>query len=104
MLVGATPYRPNELAGPQFADSEIQYTVEITEQKDNRLAGTISGGDHRETLIGALMHARTSPSGTLIDDDGSYRLNVCDAATIDFCCEHNHSDSRLVACGTLTRQ
>jgi hypothetical protein len=103
MLVGATPYRANESAGPQFADTEIVYTVEITEQKDSRLAGTISAGGHSETLIGALMPPDFA-SGTLVDDDGSYRLSVRDAATIDFCYEHNLPDSRAVACGTLTRQ
>ena len=103
ILVGATPYRPSEGAGPNFADTEIPYTVEFTEQRGNRLAGTISAGDHTETLIGALMPPEFT-SGTLVDDDGSYRFSVRDAATIDFCYEHNRTESRAVARGTVTRQ
>jgi hypothetical protein len=103
ILVGATPYRPSEGTGASFADTEIPYTVEFTEQKGGRLAGTISAGDHTETLIGALMPPEYT-SGTLVDDDGSYRFSVRDAATIDFCYGHNLPDSRAVACGTVTRQ
>jgi hypothetical protein len=103
VLVGATPYRASEGTGAQFADTEIAYTVEITEQTDTRLAGTISSGDRTETLIGALMPPDFT-SGTLVDDDGSYSFSVRDAATIDVCYAHNLPESRVVACDTLIRR
>jgi hypothetical protein len=102
VIVGTTPYRQEEHAGPQF-DGEIEYTFTITEQQGSRIAGTIGAGDRTETLIGALMPPSLT-SGMLVDDDGYYRFDVRDANTIDLCYAHTLPDNRVVACSTVTRQ
>lgn len=102
VLVGATPDRANEGPGPQFADTEMTYTLEITEQQGARVVGTM-GGERTEALIGGLMPPDFA-SGVLLDDEGRFTVSVRDAATMDICYDHRLPDGRIVACGTFIKQ
>ncbi len=99
--VGPTPYRPAGEAGVTFSADPIEFTYRITEQKDHRFAGEMSGGTGTETIIGSLRHG--NEDGIMLDADGQYQFTLRDSDTMDLCYSHLNPTSRVVACWTVTR-
>ena len=99
--VGPTPYRQSDTLAPKFPDAGMEFTYEITEQHDNRFAGTMRGGKFAETIIGAI--SPDNVSGVMLDDDGDYTFTFADANTLNLCYRHSYPLSRVVACWQAKR-
>ena len=99
--IGSNPYRVAQGNGVQFPSSEIEFSYVIKEQHRNRFAGESSGGNFKETIIGALKP--DNKSGIILDDDGRYDFTLVDANTMDVCYGHQFPTSRVVSCFRLTR-
>jgi len=99
--IGPSPYRAPQQEGVNFPDNAIELTYVITRQEGNRFAGELSGGTHRETLIGALQP--DNRGGIMLDDDGQYIFTMRDPDTMDLCYQHLYPSSKAVACFTITR-
>jgi hypothetical protein len=100
--VGPTPYRPTEQAGVRFADEEIPFVFEITDQNDNRFVGTMTAHGHSETIIGALR--ANKQEGLMQSDNGVHDFALTDPDTMDLCYQHNIPNSRVVACYVIRRE
>jgi hypothetical protein len=99
--IGSNPYRVAQGNGVQFPPNEIEFTYIIKEQHGNRFAGESSGGNYKETIIGALRP--DSRGGIMLDDDGRYDFTPVDADTMDACYAHQFPTSRVVSCFRATR-
>jgi hypothetical protein len=99
--IGSNPYRVAQGNGVQFPPNEIEFTYAVKEQPGNRFAGESSGGNFKETIIGALKP--DNKSGIMLDDDGRYDFTLVDANTMDVCYGHQFPTSRVVSCFRLTR-
>jgi hypothetical protein len=99
--IGSNPYRVAQGPGPNFPDNGIAFTYVIKEQHGNRFAGEMSGGQYKETIIGALKPDNTG--GIMLDDDGQYLISLIDADTMDICYSHQFPTSRVAACWQLKR-
>jgi hypothetical protein len=99
--IGPTPYRPAEGTGVKFPDNEIEFTYDIKEQHGNRFTGQLSGGTHKETIIGAVQ--LNNRGGVMLDDDGKYLFTLIDPNTMDLCYDHHYSASKFVGCFRVKR-
>ena len=99
--LGPTPNRPAGQTGVSFGVNPVEYTYTITEQKDNRFAGELSGGNVKETLLGALQP--DNKGGIMLDLDGEHSFTLRDPNTMDVCYRHLNPTSRVVACWMMTR-
>lgn len=100
--VGPTPYRPSEQPGVRFADEAIPFVFEITDQHDNRFAGTMTAHGHGETIIGAMRANKAD--GLIQSENGVHDFTLIDPDTIDLCYQHNIPNSRVVACYVIRRE
>jgi hypothetical protein len=99
--IGSNPYRVAQNPNVQFPSNEIEFTYAIKEQHGNRFAGESSGGNFKETIIGALKP--DNKGGIMLDDDGRYDFTLVDPNTMDVCYAHQFPTSRIVTCFRLTR-
>jgi hypothetical protein len=99
--IGPTPYRSAEGTSVKFPDNDIEFTYDIKEQHGNRFAGQLSGGKHKETLIGALYP--DNRGGIMLDDDGDYQFMLVDPNTMDLCYKHHYPASKFAACFRVKR-
>ena len=99
--VGTNPYRATGQPGVNFSANPLEVAYTITEQKDNRFAGELSGGNVKETFLGALQP--DNKGGIMLDSDGQYSFTLRDPNTMDVCYSHLNPTSRVVACWMMTR-
>ena len=102
VISGNNPYREAEGQGPSFPPNIIEFTYEIVQQEGNRFSGKSTGGDHVESLIGAINP--DNQRAIMLDDDGQYDLTIVDANTINACYHHLKPNSRAVGCYQLKKQ
>ena len=101
VVVGPTPYRPQEAEGASFNSQPLDFTYRIDRQEGNQFIGQKSSGNRRETLIGAI--SGDNRTGVMLDDDGQSSFTLRSADVMDMCYAHNAGNNRAVACFTLTR-
>jgi hypothetical protein len=99
--IGINPYRSPDSTAPVFSSATMEFTLTITEQKDNRFSGKKSGGQRSETVIGAI--SPNNQGGVMLDDDGQFLFTIRDANTLDVCYNHLNPSSKVVACYALRR-
>lgn len=100
--LGPTPYRPNDKEGVHFSDEALTFTFDITEQHDNRFAGTMQARGGSETILGAMRANKRD--GLIQNANGIHEFTLVDPDTIDLCYQHNIPNSRVVACYVIHRK
>ena len=101
VILGTTPYRGRLGEGAHFANEPLAFIYQVDRQEGNRFIGSVSSGNRRETLIGAI--SADNRTGVMLDDDGRSSFTLRSADVMDICYAHNMPNDRTVACFTLTR-
>lgn len=78
-------------------------TLQVMGQEDVRFWGTIESEDYREDVIGIFTG---QPDGHFlyVDSDGFMEGHLGEDGTGQYCYWHIAAESRVAACGTMTRE
>ena len=105
IVTGEGKHHPGGAPAAQAGNARLRDftgTLRIAGQEGERFWGTFESAAHREDVTGIL----TGEGGRFlaVDADGFYEGSVAEPGRLRYCYRHLSSTSRVVCCGTGTRE